>query len=194
MIFNIQARDSPSCRLLRYLLLSALFHAVLFFTLAGHLRHSGSNDRHPEGLTVTIRPESQSPLTGGNFSPAVTSDVRQDSSSASVPKVPLAPPAQPNPTKDTGYLNATAVTIADELAPGYPLPLLAKGIRGFVTAEIRVDEHAQLELVAILDSSPAGMFDQSVIDEIGATPRLKAGLVPAGVYRVRFVFDPLGTK
>lgn len=74
--------------------------------------------------------------------------------------------------------------------PFYPLDLLGKGVRGYITVQLRVDTEGRFQNIEIIDSHPTGAFDEAVLRSL-ASARVK---VDAGLSNSRHVltvvFDP----
>lgn len=81
-----------------------------------------------------------------------------------------------------------------EIEPNYPIELLARGMRGAVTALFKVGSEGKLEVIEILDSRPSGAFDGAVIAAI-TSAKLRAGSTKKGSQlMITVVFDASGTK
>ncbi|ASK97689.1 TonB family protein [Xanthomonas campestris pv. merremiae] len=79
--------------------------------------------------------------------------------------------------------------------PGYPPDAVAAGLAGFVELQIAVSPTGTPEHIAIVRSTPAGVFDQTVLDAARHwrfTPTLEDGKAVASEVRVpvRFELDP----
>ncbi|AMV05777.1 TonB family protein [Xanthomonas citri] len=79
--------------------------------------------------------------------------------------------------------------------PGYPPDAVAAGLAGFVELQIAVSPTGTPEHIAIVRSTPAGVFDQTVLDAARHwrfTPTLEDGNAVASEVRVpvRFELDP----
>ncbi|QOY22856.1 TonB family protein [Xanthomonas citri] len=79
--------------------------------------------------------------------------------------------------------------------PGYPPDAVAAGLAGFVELQIAVSPTGTPEHIAIMRSTPAGVFDQTVLDAARHwrfTPTLEDGNAVASEVRVpvRFELDP----
>ncbi|MBO9748365.1 TonB family protein [Xanthomonas phaseoli pv. dieffenbachiae] len=79
--------------------------------------------------------------------------------------------------------------------PGYPPDAVAAGLAGFVELQIAVSPTGTPEHIAIMRSTPAGVFDQTVLDAARHwrfTPTLEDGKAVASEVRVpvRFELDP----
>lgn len=74
--------------------------------------------------------------------------------------------------------------------PFYPLHLLNKGTRGHVTVQLQVSEDGSFRDIEIIDSAPAGAFDNEVLRAL-QTARLRPKAVQFNQrYVLSIVFEP----
>lgn len=120
--------------------------------------------------------------------------------SRSVHHTPKSPPTRcalgkPDPT----YYRANQLDVQpwvnSEANPQYPKEADENGISGSAIVEINVDENGQVQELRIINSTPPGVFDQSVIDAFQKAvvqPACKNGFAVRSVMRieVRFEFAP----
>ncbi len=53
-----------------------------------------------------------------------------------------------------------------QVAMQYPADAKRKGVEGYVTLSLLIDDQGQVQRVRVLESQPAGTFDQSAIDAV----------------------------
>lgn len=74
---------------------------------------------------------------------------------------PMVNPALLSDTFNVGDLDGPLTTIT-RIPPVYPIQARRRGIEGWVKVSFIVDENGNVGNIAILDSEPDGLFDQSV--------------------------------
>jgi len=105
------------------------------------------------------------------------------------PKLPVGPLVLPSPAMATVAFGAPAMdgifTIEDldvgltplvSIPPMYPLRAKRRGIGGWVKVKFLVNRKGLVEKIEIIDSHPAGIFDQSVVQAVSSW-RFKSGTV-----------------
>ena len=85
--------------------------------------------------------------------------------------------------------------VNSKVYPQYPKQADENGISGSAIVEINVDENGQVQELRMINSTPPGVFDQSVIDAFQKAvvqPACKNGFAVRSVMRieVRFEFAP----
>jgi len=105
------------------------------------------------------------------------------------------PQGKPDPTYYTGKQVDVPPWVMSEVAFEYPKQAEENGISGSAILEINVDENGQVQELRIINSTPPGVFDQSVIDAFRKAdfqPACKNGFTVRYVMRieVHFQHDP----
>jgi len=120
--------------------------------------------------------------------------------SRGVHHTPKSPPTrcalgQPDPTYYSGKQLDVPPWVMSEVAPAYPKQADENGVSGTVVLEIKVDENGRVQELRVINSTPPGVFDQSVIDafrKVDFQPACKNEFAVRSVMRieVRFEFAP----
>lgn len=83
---------------------------------------------------------------------------------------------------------------AIEISPRFPLPLLAKGLRGSVSAVFQVERDGKIVNIEITQSQPPGIFDSAAIEAISSA-RVRSDTTRPGLrLGVTIIFDPAGIQ
>ena len=81
-----------------------------------------------------------------------------------------------------------------EIIPHFPLPLLSKGLRGWISAVFQINKEGAIVEVEILESQPPGVFDSAAITAINSARITEGSTHPGQRIGVTFIFDPAGIQ
>jgi len=102
------------------------------------------------------------------------------------------PQGKPDPTYYSGKQLDVPPWAMSEVAPEYPKQADENGISGSAILEINLDENGQVQELRIVNSTPPGVFDQSVIDafrKVDFQPACKNGFAVRSVMHIEVQFE-----
>ncbi len=127
---------------------------------------------------------------GGSTTPVTSQPSGQNNAGSAMVQ---APPAAPSPTPvQASTANVTLAKIVKRVAPVAPAGTPAK-TAGFVVVQYTITEQGRVTDVAVVESSPMGMFDsaaQSAVRKWLYEPRKEDGVAVPTTAKARLVFEP----
>jgi len=99
---------------------------------------------------------------------------------------------KPDPTYYSGKQLDVPPRAMSEVAPAYPKQADENGVSGTVVLEIKVDENGRVQELRVINSTPPGVFDQSVIDafrKVDFQPACKNEFAVRSVMRINVQFE-----
>lgn len=127
--------------------------------------------------------------------PALKRHISLPLPSKDIPLPIRCPQGKPDPIFYSGKQLDVQPRIISGVAPEYPKQADENGISGTASLEIYVDENGQAQKLRIINSTPPGVFDESVINAFRPAviqPACKNGFAVRSVMRieVHFQHDP----
>jgi protein TonB len=98
--------------------------------------------------------------------------------------------APPSAAGETVVVNGSNAVLIMEKPPRPKYPREAKGVSGWVRVECLVSQKGRVQSVRVVESQPAGLFDQAAIDAMKAARFNRSKSPEPRLMIQRLIFDP----